>query len=72
MGTFRYPIKIGRLDGSAFETVEALADTGATYTWIPRPVLERLGIPAADRRELQLADGSVIEPKECACYAETV
>jgi predicted aspartyl protease len=61
MGTFRYPIKIGRLDDSAFETVEALADTGATYTWIPRPVLERLGIPTADPRELQLADGSVIE-----------
>jgi predicted aspartyl protease len=61
MGTFRYPIKIGRLDGSAFETVEALVDTGATYTWIPRPMLERLGIAPTARRRLQMANGQVIE-----------
>ncbi len=32
MGTFRYAIKIGRLDGTRFEPVEALVDTGATCT----------------------------------------
>ncbi len=61
MGTFRYPIRIGRLDGSAFEQVDALVDTGATYTWIPRATLDRLGISPTDRRQLQLADGSLIE-----------
>ena len=61
MGTFHCPVRVGRLDGSASETVEALVDTGATYTWIPRPFLERLGIAPTKRRRLQLADGSIIE-----------
>lgn len=61
MGTFRYPVRVGRLDGTAFETVEALVDTGATYAWIPSTILERLGIPVADRRRLQLANGEIVE-----------
>ncbi|MGH2373349.1 MAG: retroviral-like aspartic protease family protein [bacterium] len=61
MGTFYYPIRVGRLDGSAFETIEALVDTGATWTWIPRPLLDRLDIPVADRRELQMANGQIAE-----------
>jgi predicted aspartyl protease len=61
VGTFRHPIQVGRLDGTAFETIEALVDTGATYTWIPRPILERLAIPAADRRRLQMANGLIVE-----------
>lgn len=61
MGTFRYPVRVGRLDGTAFETVEALVDTGATYAWIPSPILERLGIPVAGRRRLRLANGEIIE-----------
>lgn len=61
MGTFRYTIQVGRLDGSRVETLEALVDTGATYTWIPRPILERLGLPVTSRRRLQLADGQIIE-----------
>lgn len=61
LGTFRYPIRVGRFDGTAFETVEALVDTGATWTWIPRPILDRLGIPVADHRELQLANGQIVE-----------
>jgi len=42
MGTFRYTIQVGPLDGSRMETLEALVDTGATYTRIPRPIRERL------------------------------
>lgn len=61
MGTFTYPVEIGPLDGSRSETIEALIDSGATYTWIPRPVLERLGIPATDRRRLRLANGQIVE-----------
>ena len=61
VGTFRYPIRVERLDGSASETVEALVDTGATYTWIPQPVLERLEVAPTTRRRLQLADGNIIE-----------
>lgn len=61
VGTFRHPMKIGPLDGSIWETLDPIVDTGATYTWIPRPVLERLGIPATGRRGLQLANGQIIE-----------
>jgi predicted aspartyl protease len=59
--TFRYPVRVGRLDGTASEIIEALVDTGATYTWIPRPVLDRLAIPATDRRRLQMANGQIVE-----------
>jgi len=61
VGTFRHPVQVGRLDGGAFETLEALVDTGATYTWIPRPILDRLAIPATDRRRLQMANGQIVE-----------
>ncbi len=61
MGTFRYSIQIGRLEGTDVVTVQVVVDTGATYTWIPRPILERLGITPTGRRRLQLANGQVIE-----------
>jgi aspartyl protease family protein len=44
MATFRVTIEIGPMDQSRFEQIEALVDTGATYTVVPRDVLERLGI----------------------------
>ena len=57
MGVFRVPIEIGDLQASKFETVEALVDTGATYTMIPRSILARLGISPVRRRTFALADG---------------
>ena len=32
MGVFRVPVEIGDLDGTRFERIEALVDTGASYT----------------------------------------
>jgi len=61
MGAFRYRIEIGSLQGQTFEALDALVDTGATYTWIPRPVLDRLGITPAFEREFLLADGRMIK-----------
>jgi len=61
MGSFRYPVEIGDLHGQTFESLDALVDTGATYTWIPRPVLERLGLVPAFKREFLLADGRRIQ-----------
>jgi clan AA aspartic protease len=61
VGTFLHPVRLGRLDGSRWEDIDALVDTGSTYTWIPRPLLNRLGIPPTDFRRLQMADGRVIE-----------
>lgn len=43
------------------EPVEFLVDSGAVYSFVPRPVLERLGIAPHARQRYRLADGSVIE-----------
>ena len=43
------------------ETVEFLIDSGAVYSFVPRPVLERLGIVPHSRQRFRLADGSSIE-----------
>ena len=61
MATFRVTIEIGPMDQSRFEQIEALVDTGATYTVVPRNVLERLGIMPQFRRRFRLADGRVVE-----------
>lgn len=60
MGTFRVPIEIAAVGGSHFERLDALVDTGATYTSVPRDVLERLGVRPADRRPFELADGQEV------------
>jgi clan AA aspartic protease len=61
MATFRVSIEIGPMDQSRFERIEALVDTGATYTVVPRDVLERLGIAPQFRRRFRVADGRVVE-----------
>jgi aspartyl protease family protein len=68
MSTFRQHIEVGTIDGSQSRELDAWVDTGAAYTWIPRPVLEDLGITPAFRRRFQLADGSHIE-RDCAQVA---
>ncbi|GBC84081.1 hypothetical protein HRbin11_00502 [bacterium HR11] len=61
MGTFRYPIVLYSPDRSRSVAIEALVDTGATYTWVPAPVLQGLGHQPSFRQRLRLADGTVIE-----------
>lgn len=61
MGAFRVEIEIGDPAGERWEQVEALVDTGASYTWVPADILGRLGIAAQFRREFETADGRVIE-----------
>ena len=61
MSTFRYVVEIGNPEGSAFEPVETLVDTGATFTVVPKDVLQGLGVPVQRTIKLRLADGRVIE-----------
>ena len=61
MGTFRVRIEVGGPDLERFEPVEALVDTGATYTVLPRPLLQELGIAAHTRAPFVLADGREVE-----------
>jgi len=61
VGTFRATIDIGDETGGRWEPVDALADTGASYTWVPASVLARLNVRPQFRREFVTADGRVIE-----------
>ena len=61
MGTFTVEVEIGDPQGERWEKVEALVDTGASYTLLPRGLLERLGVSARDRARLRVATGQAIE-----------
>ena len=61
MGTFNVQLEIGDPDGQRFETVEAMVDSGATFTFIPRSLLERLGVRPHDSITFEIADGSQME-----------
>lgn len=61
MGTFSCPIEVFSNDGRRTATVEAMVDTGSTYTCLPGDLLRELGAAPSRRIEFELADGSVIE-----------
>lgn len=60
MGTFLHPLTLIGPEG-ATETVEALVDTGSTFTTVPRPVLSRLGVAPFTKARMRLANGQVVE-----------
>ena len=57
VGSFRVPLHIAHRRGGPFERIDALVDTGATYTWVPRTILQRLGVEPHQQRRFVLADG---------------
>ena len=57
MGTFTHPIVLHSVSGDRTEVVEALVDTGASFTTVPAPVLDRLGIIPERTVRSRLADG---------------
>ena len=61
MGTFSCPIEVIAADGSRSETVDALVDTGSTYTCLPADLLRELGIIPRWTIQSELADGSVVD-----------
>jgi clan AA aspartic protease len=61
VGTFHYAIEVGDPQGTRFERVEALMDTGASYTALPASLLRRLGVTPHDRVLFILADQRQIE-----------
>ena len=48
----------------------ALVDTGATFTSVPGPILERLGVTPQRRVRLRLANGEVVEQQLGEVVAE--
>ena len=61
MGEFYWPIGVWSADGERLETVDALVDTGASYSLFPRGMLERLGIEKRFVLPFEQADGGVID-----------
>ena len=61
MGTFNVELRIGSADLSAWETVSALVDTGATCSMAPASLLRRLGVEPQETVEFELAGGEVVE-----------
>ncbi len=60
MGNFFQPITVVGPAGREV-TVEALVDTGATFTSLPASILHDLGVRPGRQVRMRLADGSVHE-----------
>ncbi len=61
MGMFEVKVKLANLAApDRTEEVSLLVDTGATLSWIPREILQKLGVTAFSRLPFSLADGRVL------------
>jgi clan AA aspartic protease len=62
VGMFEVTVNLASLAAPGRTTeVSLLVDTGATLSWIPRDVLERLGVTPFSRLPFSLADGRTLE-----------
>ena len=61
MGEFTWQIGVWSADLEHLETVDALVDTGSSYSVFPRTMLERLGVVPRFLLPFEMADGSVIQ-----------
>lgn len=50
------------------ENVDFLIDSGAVYSFVPRAVLQRLGVAPHGRQRFRVADGSTIERERGDAY----
>jgi predicted aspartyl protease len=62
MGIFRTRIEFAPLrEPENRRAVEAMVDTGSAYNWVPRPMLEELGIEVQRVERFETANGTVME-----------
>lgn len=62
MGQFSVRVTVAHLtDAARAAEVELIVDTGATLRWLPRRIIEQLGVPRLRRRSFMVADGRAIE-----------
>jgi clan AA aspartic protease len=65
MGLAFLKVEVGNPANPAVtETVEFLVDSGAIYSVVPAPILERLGIRPVSEHEFILANGTTISRKK--------
>ena len=70
MGTFSVEVVVGNPAFAAREVVEALMDTGATFSVMPASLLQRLGIEPTRTRRLRFANGQVEERQTGMAFFE--
>ena len=61
VGSFTVKFEIASADRSEFREVEALVDTGSTFSRMPASLLEQLGHVKAGREPFRLGDGRIVE-----------
>jgi predicted aspartyl protease len=61
VGQFRVRVRLFPRDGTEPPSLDALVDTGAGYTVVPRAVFETLGCAPHRVQRVRLADGRVEE-----------
>ena len=67
MGMFEVTVELASLAApQRTKEVSLLVDTGATLSWIPREILEKLGAPVVSRLPFTLADGRELERETSA------
>ncbi len=60
MSTFNHPMTVSNPASGESREIEALVDTGAFYTTLPKHVLEELGVEPTRTRRFRVADGRVV------------
>ena len=61
MGIFHRTVRLSSLDGERSIELDALVDTGSSYTMVSGDLLRKLGILPVRRVPLELADGRLVE-----------
>lgn len=61
MSVFSIPIAVGNLAGTQFAPMEAMVDTGASHSVIPRDTLEAMGIQPRKLVEFEIVGGDLVQ-----------
>ena len=61
LGVFNWPVRLESMDRQRSLEIEAMVDTGASYTIVPAALLNDLGVQPIDKITLVLADGRPVE-----------
>lgn len=59
MGTFSWPMTVSTVTGEGSRVIEAMVDTGSTYTMLPASTLRDIGIAPTRNIRFTLANGSI-------------
>ena len=60
MGTFSVPLEVGNLESSVSAMVDAVVDTGATYTMLPSSSLNKLSLGPVQQIRFRVASGEYV------------